>query len=188
MRCFVAVDLSEGVRGAVARAEEALRAGATGADVRWVAATGFHVTIQFLGEVPESRRDDLAAALAAAARDVQPFDLGARGMGSFPNTRRPRVVWVGIEGATEELAALATRVGAAMAGCGFPPEARPFTGHVTIGRVRTGRGLGALAAAIQARSAEPFGSWSVRDVVLYRSRLSPRGATYEALARPPLGR
>ena len=70
----------------------------------------------------------------------------------------------------------ALREGGAMAGCGFPPEARPFTGHVTIGRVRTGRGLGALATAIQARSAEPFGSWPVRDVVLYRSRLSPRNS------------
>jgi 2'-5' RNA ligase len=187
MRCFVAVDLSGPVRVQIARAQETLRGAAPRADVRWVNAAGLHITLKFLGEVPETRCEAVREALARVAAAHGPLRVVAQGLGGFPTARRPRVVWAGIGAGAAELAALAGDVDAALVRLGFPPEARPFAGHVTLGRVRSPRGLAALAAALASRREERFGAWSVADLVLYRSRLGPGGARYEALARLRLG-
>ncbi len=88
---------------------------------------------------------------------------------------------------TAALAALADAVERAFTPLGFAPEPRAFRAHVTLGRVRSPRGLARLTAAIAAAGAPEFGSWTVEDVVLYRSHLRPSGAVYEPLARVPLG-
>ena len=74
-------------------------------------------------------------------------------------------------------------IAAALAPLGFPPESRPFRGHVTIARVRSPRGIGRIAAAIRAGGDVDFGRWTATDVVLFQSRLRPSGAVYEPLAR-----
>ncbi|HLK12877.1 MAG TPA: RNA 2',3'-cyclic phosphodiesterase [Candidatus Binatia bacterium] len=187
MRCFVALDLPAAVRAAVIDAQEALRRAAPRADVRWVGAAGLHVTLKFLGEVAEARRDEVVAALGRAAAAHSPLGLVVRGLGGFPSARRPRVVWAGLAGGTTKLAALARDVDAALAALGFPAEARPFRSHVTLGRVRSARGLGTLAAALERQAGVDLGAWIAADITLYRSRLGPGGATYEALARLSLG-
>src|SRR5581483_10684106 len=160
MRCFVAVDVAAGVRAVLARTQEALRRAAPSADVRWTRPEGLHVTLKFLGEVPEARCAEVAAVLSGVAA-------------------AHRAVGV--------LAALARGVDRALAPLGFAAETRPFQGHVTLGRVRSPRGLAALAAALARHAEEEIGAWTVSELVLYQSRLSPAGARYEALARLPLG-
>jgi 2'-5' RNA ligase len=96
------------------------------------------------------------------------------------------VVWIGIARGMAELSALAGTVDRALAPLGFPPEARAFTAHVTLGRVRSPKGLDRLAAAIGAVERLDVGAWTGGEVVLYRSHLRPTGAVYEALERLPL--
>jgi 2'-5' RNA ligase len=141
------------------------------------------VTLKFLGGVETPRLAPVAAALVDAASTCAPFELAVRGLGAFPSRTRARVVWAGIDdgGAT---ARLATRVEAAMVELGFEREARPFAGHVTLGRVRQPRGNPRLAAALDGHSA--YGRLRVDRVVLMRSDLSPRGARYTELAEAPL--
>jgi 2'-5' RNA ligase len=188
MRCFVAVDLSDETRDAIADAQAGLRAAAPRADVGWIDPAKMHLTLKFLGEVEESRREAIETALADVARRHGPFALTAGGAGAFPGPSRPRVLWTGLVAGLREIGLLAVDVERACAPLGFPPEARPFRGHVTLGRVRTPRGIARVMRAMDALDGAVFGTWTVREVVLYRSHLGgSHGARYEALARFALG-
>jgi 2'-5' RNA ligase len=185
VRCFVAIDLAPDVRAAVARTQAALRAAAPRADVRWADATQFHLTLKFLGAVPDARVAAVSQAVDEAAA-VGPIAVAAGGLGGFPSLGRPRVLWVGIARGVAEIAALAAAVDRATAGLGFPPESRPFRGHLTVARVRSPRGLPALVEAVRAAGAPDFGAWTVSEVVLYESRLRPTGAVHVPVSRHAL--
>jgi 2'-5' RNA ligase len=186
VRCFVAVDVAPAVQERLAALQATLRREAGRADVRWGDPARIHLTLKFLGEVPDGQVSAVGVALAAAARGARPLRLAARGVGGFPSVRRPRVVWAGVTGDVDGLARLAAAIEATVAPLGYPTEARAFRAHVTLGRVRQPRGLGPLADAIVRASAVELGEWDVGDVVLYRSRLRPTGAVYEAIERVPL--
>ena len=189
LRLFVALDPPEPVRRRLASMQADLRklAGRHADEVRWVAVDGIHLTLQFLGAVPEERLESVRAALSAAASSARPLALELKGAGGFPSARRPRVVWAGVGGELEPLAALVADLGRRLAPLGFPPEERAFSAHLTLGRAREGRGAPGLGGALaQAAAGDPV-PWRAGAVVLYRSRLSPQGARYEALFEAPLG-
>ncbi len=186
MRCFVAIDLTTDVRAAIARAQTRVRTAATRADVRWVDPTQFHLTLKFLGPVPDERVPAVSAALEAVIAGGSPVPLAAAGLGGFPSLKSPRVLWVGITAGVPQLVEVAAAIEGALAPLGFAPEARPFRGHLTIGRVRSPRGVRELTAAVAAAGAPAFGSWTAAEVVLYESRLRPTGALYTPVSRHPL--
>jgi 2'-5' RNA ligase len=173
------------MRSRLGEVVESLRATARG--VAWVAPANLHVTVKFLGAVEESQLDAVRSALATAAAAREPFDLAVEGLGAFPAPARPRVVWAGLGTGAAPLAALAGEVDRALAALGFPREARPFSAHVTLGRVREPRRDPALAAAIARAGAQPFGALRVERLALMQSQLSPSGARYTELAALPLG-
>lgn len=187
MRCFVAVDLSEATRDAIAAVQARLRGAAPNADVGWVNPTKLHLTLKFLGEV-DGPTDALRLELAGVACEHGPFDLSVGGIGGFPTGPRPRVLWIGLRGGLREIGLLAADVERACQRVGFPLDARPFRGHVTIARVRSPRGLSRVVRAMEAERESELGTWMVREVVLYRSHLGgSAGSTYEPLERLPLG-
>ena len=188
-RLFVAVEPSDAVRrrlGAL-RKELERAAGRHAAEVRWVAPENVHLTLQFLGAVPEERVAPVEQALAEAARTSAPLQLELHGAGAFPSARRARVLWAGVRGEVAPLASLVTELGRRLAPLGYPPEERPFSPHLTLGRARDPRGVSGMAAALTAHEEGPGVRWPVTELVLFRSHLSPRGPTYEALAHAPLG-
>ena len=145
----------------------------------WVAADNLHVTVKFLGGVDETRLAEAAAGLQRGAT-VPAFEAEICGLGAFPTTGRPRVLWAGAPG-SPAFTRLAEGIDGALAGLGFPPEGRGFTPHVTLGRVREPRRDVALTEALEAAAARPFGAFRVERVSLMRSDLSPRGARYTEL-------
>jgi 2'-5' RNA ligase len=186
VRCFVAIDLSDEVRAAIAAVQRTLRATVAPTDVSWGDPATFHLTLRFLGEVGDAVVPRVAEAIAGVADGAAPLALEARGAGGFPSVRRPRVLWAAVPGGAPELATLAGAVERALVPLGFPPEARPFRAHVTIGRVRAARPPAALATALAAAAAMPLGRWTASDVVLYRSQLRPSDAVHTPVARQPL--
>ena len=152
----------------------------------WVAPQNLHLTLKFLGGVEPDRLEAVAAALAAVAAAGPAFDLALQGVGAFPAPTRPRVIWAGVAGSAE-VAGLASRVDESMAPLGFVPEGRPFSAHVTLGRVRDPRRDPALAAALTLGAGREFGGFRVDEIALVRSDLSPRGARYTPLGSWPLG-
>ncbi len=183
MRCFVAVDLSDETRDAIAAAQARLRGAAPNADVGWVNPTKLHLTLKFLGGV-DGPLDALRTGLVGVARGHAPFEVRAGGLGGFPGGARPRVLWIGLRGGLREIGLLAADVERACEQAGFPLEARPFRGHVTIARVRSPRGLSRILRTMDAERETEFGAWTVRTLVLYRSHLGGKaGSTYEPLER-----
>lgn len=187
LRLFVAIEPPAPLRrqlGALA-AEIRKLGGRAAAEVRWVSPENVHLTLQFLGNAPEERVDDVAAAVAGAAAASRPLALAVRGAGAFPNARRARVLWAGLTGDLEPLGALVKDLGARLAPLGFPPEERPFSPHLTLGRARDG--APGLAGALAAVKEVEVGTWRAGELTLFRSHLSPKGPTYESLLRAPLG-
>jgi 2'-5' RNA ligase len=188
-RLFVALDPPEGVRRRIGAAVAALRrsAGRAADEVRWTSPDTLHLTVQFLGDVPEERIAELDGAVRAAAAASRSLQLELRGAGGFPNARRPRVVWLGLGGDVAPLAALADALGRRLTPLGFPPEARPFSPHLTVGRARDSRGASGLGGALAEATQGEGIAWRAAELVLFESHLEPRGARHEALLRAPLG-
>ena len=187
MRCFVAVDVPDDVRAAVAAVQADARAAAPRADVGWVDASKLHLTLKFLGEVADDVVPAVRDVVVDVARRHAPFDTAAGGAGQFPSPARPRVLWIGLTAGLREIGLLAAEIERALLPLGFPLEARPFRGHMTLGRVRSPRGIARVVKALDAAPVA-LGAWTVRDVVLYRSHLrGAQGSLYEPLARAALG-
>ena len=187
MRCFVAVDLADEARAAIAAVQAALRAAGPRADVRWVDPAALHLTLKFLGATDDAQLPQVRDAIATVASSHAPFRIGLAGVGAFPSLARPRTLWAGVARGLREIGLLAADVERAVLPLGFPLEARPFGGHVTLGRVRSPRGLGPVRDEATGFGQRGLGDWTVAEVVLYRSHLSSSGSVYEPLARLALG-
>lgn len=186
VRTFIAIEMSPAVREFLGRCQDRLRR--TDADVRWVRPELIHLTLVFLGDVPEEMLADLESAVRGAVSPLGPMTLEARGAGWFPPRGLPRVVWVAVHEPTGELLRLQKRVADAVAAFTEKPENRAYQAHLTLGRVRSGQHSRALTGAAAAMAAEPGPSFVATEVVIFKSVLSSEGPTYTALARVPLGR
>jgi 2'-5' RNA ligase len=184
MRLFFAVKLSEEIQARLHEEQGALKA--LGADVKWVERDNIHVTLKFLGEVPETRVPELSAAAEGIAESAQPWGMGISGLGCFPSVRSPRVVWAGITQGADQMAALAESVDKAMERLGFERENRPFKAHVTLGRVRSPQGKAQLAEGLARASQAHGGEMPVNHFCLMQSELRPSGPIYTVLKDFPL--
>jgi len=179
MRCFIAVDVEEPrLLDAIAEAQRRLQS--SGADLKLVERENLHITLRFLGEIPPS----LAEAVGELIREMsfKPFRVCFRGVGAFPNIHRPRVIWIGVSDGAEELKGLYAQVERVLLGLGLRGEDRPFTPHLTIARVRSGRNRDRLAMTLESLIDAEFGFLTVSHVRLKRSTLTPRGPIYTTLA------
>jgi 2'-5' RNA ligase len=180
VRVFVALDIPEAVRVSLAevraRLEKICRGG------RWVRLQGVHITLKFIGEIPSERVERVRAALEHVP-PRPPIESRFVGLGFFPNARRPRVFWAGIE-AGESLAALATDIETQLAPLGIPNETRDFHPHLTLARLDAAEpaALDHLRAAANELAAAEFGQSSAREFYLYHSVLKSGGAEYTRLA------
>ena len=194
LRLFVACELPPEALDALGRIQAELRERGAGR-LRWVRPEGIHLTLKFLGAVAPDRAQRVADALAAAI--VEPFTLALRfdRLGSFGGRMRLRVVWVGLAGDVEELAALAATVEKALGPLGFPRDSRPFAPHLTLARVPDEVGIeersrlaDLVAAYTLPEIACPSGpGLTVSEVSLMQSFLLPGGARYEQRAAFPVG-
>lgn len=177
VRSFVAIQPDAAVLEALAAFSEELRE--SGADVRWIKPEAIHLTIKFLGEVPESELAGIQRALGESFGEQPPIELAAHGIGVFPNLKKPRVLWVGLE--SDGLFGLVERAEIALSPLGFPPEEREFTPHLTLGRFRSTRGWERLSQRVKDAREQSFGSCTIDHATLYRSQLRPDGAVYSPI-------
>jgi len=181
LRLFVAVVPPDDVRAALTSIQDALTR--AGGDVKWVEPENIHVTLKFLGEVTVERAAEVRAALCTIAAPA--FVMGTGDTGAFPPRGKPRVVWIGLED-SGPLVALQAAVERVLQPLGFPGEDRPFAPHLTVGRVRSPKGVEGLQNAIRdTRAARQ--QWAVQSFTLMESRLSTRGPTYLHVEDFPLG-
>jgi 2'-5' RNA ligase len=185
-RTFIAVAVPDALGQKLTRLQTLLAPEMPG--VRWTSALPFHLTLAFLGDVADTDLNDVCGATAAAAGAVESFELRLEGLGAFPSAARPRVVWVGATGpGLAPLAALQKEVAREVRAAGYPPDDDRFHPHVTLGRIKTGRGP-ALDLTSQVKHHQTWspGSFAVQEAVVFASALSPEGPTYTHLSRAPL--
>jgi len=180
VRAFVAVEIPDRVKDEVVRLVSHFSH--KGYPVRWVGRNNLHLTLAFLGENPPEFIARVEERLAPVAAATARFEMSLKGVGVFPNERSPRVIWLGIEQGRAELTALAQRALKELVTIGFIPERRPFSAHLTIGRVR--EPLPDVRPILERPFASP--PFPVSELVLFRSFLRPTGPIYEALGRYPL--
>lgn len=178
IRCFIAVPLDKDIKKEIASSTENLKK--TGSDVRWVSVENLHITLKFLGDTDEQILPLLKEKLSIIASSSRPFSLTLQGTGVFPDQRRPRVVWIDIKD-HEELMRLQEEIEEVATSLGFSREDRPFSPHLTIGRVRSPRNIAALLAALEKLKEKDFGNIDVRSVCLMKSELRSAGAQYETI-------
>jgi 2'-5' RNA ligase len=187
LRLFVACEVPPDVRGAIGDVIDGLR-DRSGTAVRWVRPEGVHVTVRFLGELPQQMLPAIKMAVGEAVHRHPPFNLELSNIGTFGGREGLRIMWVGIAGDILRLEAIVRDVNTALAVVGLEPERRPFRPHLTLGRVRdeiSTRQRAEIEVAV-GRECVPEVSWRTTHVSLMRSRLVPGGAAYDVLATFPL--
>lgn len=181
---FVAIELDESVRSALSAVGAKIAPACRG--VRWIPAGQLHLTVKFLGEVPDADVVGTAAAVKRGASKSRLFDMEISGCGCFPPRGPVRIVWAGAHDASGTLLQTVASIEEELAIIGFEKERRPFSSHVTIGRVRSDQSNGGIRAAIQAANYKPV-EQPVRSVTLMSSVLSPKGPAYAPVQTVGLG-
>jgi 2'-5' RNA ligase len=181
VRLFVALEIPCIVRENLEKFVKELRALAP--EPRWVRPENWHVTLKFIGEALPEKLGAIRAALAAVRSD-QKVNIDFRGLGFFPDEKRPRVFWSGME-ASPNLKTLALDIDQALEKLGVPLESRPFSPHLTLARLQPAGLPEKLRAAIRENAARDFGPLRTNQFHLIESKLKPSGAEYTTLASFP---
>jgi 2'-5' RNA ligase len=184
-RIFCAIELPATVRELVLRHIADLKAAVPDAHASWGREANLHLTLKFLGEVPQSSVQDFSNAVSRAVAEVKPFSIRLEQTGAFPKHGQPRVLWIGINDPTSKLGELHARLEEESAQAGFAKEARPFHPHLTVARLRKPEHARTLAVAHKQLEFEPV-VIAVAELLVIRSELSSEGSKYTVVSRHPL--
>lgn len=185
LRTFIAIELDRELKQDLGRLQEHLRSQTSPRSVRWVRPDAMHLTLKFLGDTPLDKTKEVEAALALAAAEIPSFAFTVAGLGCFPNSRHPRVVWVGLQEVTGTLVRLRDAVEAHVAPLGFPTERRSFKPHLTLGRVQryaSKSEVREIGEVVASSSAGIGVETTVQEVCYIKSDLKPSGAVYTTLS------
>ena len=184
LRTFIAIELDESIRHAIADIQDRLKRDRAARLVRWVTPANIHITLKFLGDVDADQMPALQNAIADACKGTPPFSLSLAGLGAFPNTRRPNNIWVGAAGQIDVAAQLAQKIDDVCVAFGVARENRPFTVHLTLGRVKKDVPPGertSIGAMLDAAKIETLGELRVDHISVMKSELRPGGSVYTRL-------
>ncbi|MGZ6346711.1 MAG: RNA 2',3'-cyclic phosphodiesterase [Anaerolineales bacterium] len=188
LRSFIAIKIPQEIQGAIARSIDPLQKSLPKPLVRWVAPENVHLTLKFLGDISSANLKQLAEGLKVETRNHDIFTIPVGGLGAFPNARRARVLWIGLE-APAGLQALMRGVETVAAALGYNEEDRPFSPHLTVGRVSqkaSTMDLHRICSALEGTNVGSLGSVRVDAVHIFKSDLLPGGSVYTNLFNLPM--
>jgi len=184
LRLFVAIELSDEMQMTIATLVDRLRSKCSG--VRWIPQTQWHLTVKFLGEVPDGNVNAICEGIANAAGGSEAFELRSRGCGCFPPRGGARIVWAGVDDSSGRLLQCVAAVEDEMEQLGFSREQRPFAAHVTVGRVKEDSSRGRIRETVESESLQTVAQ-EVKELVVMSSILHPTGPEYSVISRAKLG-
>ena len=189
IRSFIAIELPGDLKLAIPRLQEQLKSGSR-APAKWVNPENTHLTLKFLGNIDIAVVDNIQSALREAARGIPAIKLGAEGLGTFPNSNRVQVVWVGLTGELDKLQKLQQRIDKELSPLGFPAEKRAFSPHLTIARLRdraTVNDRQEIGRLVEKTNFESSLDFYVNSINLMKSQLTREGPIYSMLGSVNLG-
>jgi len=184
-RCFIALDIPDQIRSDVGDILDRLKK--HNADVKWVRVDNMHLTLKFLGKTPQKVLPKIQEYLFNVVLSYNPFYIRIYATGVFPNRKYPRVIWIGVED-SDILKRLHVDIENSMDSLGFKKEQRSFKPHLTLGRVRSQKGVLHMVHDLDTFKDKDFGNIHVKKIKLMKSELKPQGAIYSCLYDIPLGR
>ena len=188
LRAFIAIDLPDQLQDALEKQITRLRQPLGDELVRWVPTQNMHLTLKFLGTIAASHLEFLKQLITQTAESHNPFDMQISGIGSFPNSKQARILWAGIH-APAELSSLQKSLEAGTTRLGYEAEERPFSPHLTLGRVRQNidpTGMQKIRTTLATIQLGNIGSARVDSIHLYKSELHSSGSIYTKLFSAPL--
>jgi 2'-5' RNA ligase len=188
LRSFIALEVPPEIQDAIARSIAPLQITLPKPLIRWVVAQNVHLTLKFLGDISPANLERLADDLKVEARNHEPFSMAVEGLGAFPNPRRARVIWIGLE-SPGGLKTLTRNVEMVAAKLGYPMDDRPFSPHLTVGRVGSnvsGAGLQTIHTALEGYSIGKLGTLLVNAVHIFKSDLRTEGSVYTHMYTLPM--
>ena len=185
IRTFIAVEIPENITAGIRELQQGLKN--YGFDIRWVRPENIHLTLKFLGHVQSADIENIFSAISRTVVGIASIPLQAKGLGVFPGIKRPRIIWVGLTGQLELLMRLQKTLDANLKNIGFPPEKRPFKGHLTIGRIKAKMNSKTFGDALIAFRKFESETFIVDKIILFKSELKPKGAVYTNLVSAALG-
>ncbi|MDD5166551.1 MAG: RNA 2',3'-cyclic phosphodiesterase [Candidatus Omnitrophica bacterium] len=181
MRTFIAIELPQKIKDALERLQNQLKT--TGADVKWVSPQNIHLTLKFLGEIDDKKIGEATKILEDNAKNEKTFPLRLASIGAFPKIDTPRVIWIGVAQGDSETKKIAGSLEDAFSKIGIPKEDRPFSSHITIGRVRSPQNRDKLVQELKTladSSGKENLEFTADKITLFKSTLTPKGPLYEA--------
>ena len=175
IRTFICIEVPKSIRERIGALQQTV--GLHDAKISWVKPSNIHLTLKFLGDVTATRIPAVISAVERAARLSRTFEIEVGGAGCFPSAKRPRVFWVGLTAVPDGLARLHALIEEELVGEGFAPDARKFSPHLTIGRVRSPKNVPRVAEDLIATDFERE-NFQTTDVIVMRSDLNPSGSIY----------
>lgn len=179
MRTFIAIELPDEIRGTLAKLQDKLKQ--SQADVKWVEPHNIHLTLKFLGEINQEQLDNITRVLGQVCLSKKCFRMRLSAVGAFPKMDFPRVIWVGVEKGASETSEIAAQLEEGISILGIPKEKRPFSSHITIGRVRSYLNKDKLVNGLKKMEPLEGKEFAVTKLTLFKSTLTPIGPAYEAL-------
>ncbi len=180
MRTFVGVEITEEIKNRIIDINQRLKK--IDSSVKWVKPENVHITLYFFGNIKPQDQHEVEQILQSSVKDIKPFSVHVQGLGGFPTVDRLRVLWVGVKNDTEELERIyqAIRKEVNNRNIGENRERREYTPHITVGRLKV-RPSQKLIHEVKNLNDQLFGSFSIREVVLFKSTLTSSGSIYEVL-------
>lgn len=185
LRTFLAIELPVTVRNRIGEVQKDLKS--LNADVRWVNPENIHLTLKFFGNIEKGTVGPIIESIDEPARATPPFFIKVHGVGAFPSSKNPRVIWMGLREGKEVLISFQRWLEKEIEKIGFRPEDRPFHPHLTLGRTRGSLGREGLVERLERLKEEVFGDFHVEKVILFKSDLRPTGPIYTPLKEVRLG-
>ncbi len=182
IRTFICLEIPDSVRSRIGALQQQLKG--LGGDVAWVKPGNIHLTLKFLGELPASKHVPVRHICSRVAHNLRPVPFEVSGVGCFPSRKNPRVLWVGLDKVPELLRQLHAELEQNLQQLGFPGEEKPFSPHLTIGRLRTPHHGERLANSLAESGFAPE-KVEAKEIVLMKSELHPGGSIYTPLQRFP---
>ena len=179
IRAFIAVDIPDSFKEELQCLLESFKR--HGTDVRWAAAKNLHLTLKFLGDTSPDQVEKVKNILKELCSGQKVFFAHSAGLGGFPSLERPRLLWAGMDEGENDLKELAWKVEKGIRTLGFPVEERPFSAHLTLGRVRGPQNLRRLTEDMRTRRFVSAHRIEVNHLTFYKSTLTPEGSIYEPI-------
>lgn len=185
IRAFLAIEPPEDILQSVIRLQEKLKMEISGR-ISWTRPQGQHLTLKFFGDISRDDIYNISATVQKRIVTEQKLHLKIEKLGGFPDARRPRVLWCGVTGDVERLINLQKKLDGDFAAIGFPADDRSFKAHLTLARIKDPRSVSGFSEALTKHNAFTAGEFSVGELILFQSKLTPQGAVYTKLAVFPL--